>query len=382
MKKGLAGIAIGLCLCVGAMSGRADVNAVQTPAKPSLPRKLSDTQIFQDVRTLTPNRGVVPYDVNVPSWSDGALKRRWLILPGDGLSHDPAKDRIIVKPGLPWAFPAGSIFVNQIDWLPDQRDRSHVRRLETRVLVRDKDGGVYGVTYRWNPQGTDATLLDKDDSEILETRLADGSTRHQQYDYPAPDQCLVCHNQAAGGVLGIDYRQVNRLIQYSADEARINQVVAWNQAGMLSKSLDEPRRLDPWNLTPLPPVVPVPFWNVARLGRLTPTDDEESSIHDRARSYLEANCSSCHAPGIVNADWDARSSTPLEQQGLIGANARVPRAGATVIVKPGIPEQSLLYLRMSTVDPALKMPPIGRNTVDEAGARLLAAWIRSLAPAH
>jgi uncharacterized repeat protein (TIGR03806 family) len=353
------------------------VQAAPAGGRTQLPKHLSQTGIFRNLATLEPAAGIVPYDVNVPSWSDGAQTRRWLILPGNGSNADPTKDRIIVKPGLPWTFPEGSIFVAHFDW-PADRAAAAARRLETRILVRDKDGGVYGVTYRWNADGTDARLIEQEETETLTVRRADGTVAQQPYNYSSPDQCVMCHNEAAGGVLGLNYRQLNRRVQYADGQAPINQVVAWNRASMLSKSLDAPKALDRWNLTWIPPGLPIPFWSIARTGQLTPLRDGASSIEARARAYLDANCSSCHAPGIANADWDARSSTPLEQQHLIGAHPRVPRASATAIIEPGIPEQSLLYLRMSTLDPALKMPPLGRNAIDEDGARLLAGWIRSL----
>lgn len=346
-------------------------------SRAKLPKYLSDTQIFRDLRTMTPNTSVIPYEVNVSAWSNGARTERWMILPGDGSSSNPTKDRIIVKPGLPWAFPTGSIFVQHFDWPRDDDPRASMRRLETRVLVRDKNGGVYGFTYKWNSEGTNASLVEQTEAEDLTVRRPDGSFERQRYEYPAPDQCLSCHNEAAGGVLGVNYRQINRLVEDSDGPLR-NQVVAWNRAALLSKSLDEPKALDRWNLTWVPPSLPVPFWSVARGGRLVSPNDQASTVEDRARSYLDANCSSCHAPGIANADWDARSSTPLIQQGIVNGRLRVPRAGLTYIIKPGVPAESLLYLRLASLDPALKMPPVGRHTVDEAGLKLIKTWIESL----
>ncbi len=383
MEPQLRKIVAGLVVLIGMTSLIAAI-AIQEPGTArdvtkTLPRRLSQTGIFRDLTSLTPGPGVIPYDINVPSWSDGARTQRWMMLPGNGSSTDPTKDRIIVKPGLPWAFPTGSVFVTHFDWVPDQTTPSRVRRLETRVLVRDKNGSVYGLTYKWNAEGTDATLVERQEEEVLKMRRTDGSSIQQAYEYAAPDQCVVCHNDAAGGVLGINYRQLNRLIRYADNQTPVNQVRAWNDASLLSKSLDEPKALSPLNLAWVPPVLPIPFWSIARGGRLTSLHDNASTLQDRARAYLDANCASCHAPGIANADWDARSATPIAQQHLIGARPRVPRAGTTYIVKPGAPNESLLYLRLSTLDPALRMPPIGRNAIDEDGARLIAAWIESLA---
>jgi hypothetical protein len=355
----------------------ATMPASPQPARLRLPKHLSESSIFQDLTSLAPARGFIPYEINVPSWSDGAAKRRWMMLPGDGSNADPSTDRIVVKPGLPWAFPSGAVFVQHFDWPPDRGGPGTIRRLETRVLVRDHDAGVYGFSYRWNAAGTDATLVEEAATETLTTSAADGPPATQVHDYPAPDECLVCHNQSAGGVLGVNYGQIDRAVRYTPDRAAVNQFVAWNRANLLSKALDRPQALDPWNLVSLPRWIPVPFWAISVTGHLAPIDGPGRLEH-RARSYLEANCSSCHAPGIVNADWDARASTDLGMARLVGAPARIPMFDARNIIEPGSPERSLLYLRVASALPGLRMPPIGRNTVDAKGAELLAEWIRSL----
>jgi uncharacterized repeat protein (TIGR03806 family) len=371
----LAPIAIALVGFFGALLTQLQAQ----PAGRTLPQTLSQTGLFRDLTTLTPSAGVVPYDVNVPYWMDGAVARRWIAVPGDGSSRDPRVDRIIVKPGYPWVFPTGTVFVQHVETALDARQPTVRRRLETRVLVRDNEGAVYGVSYRWNRDGTDATLDVKGGEETLTIAGADGSTRQQTWEFPSSDQCAVCHNQAAnGGVLGVTYRQMNRTIRYESARFSINQVEAWNNVGMLSKSLDEPSALAIWNLARIPAAMPVRFWNVPRLGRLSAMDDSAASVEDKARSYLDANCSHCHSPGIVNADFDARSSTPLPEQRLVGTRARIPRPGLEWLIRPGHPEQSLLYARLISTDPSLRMPPFGRHSVDAAGAGLIESWIRSL----
>jgi hypothetical protein len=51
-----------------------------------LPPTLADTGAFADPATLAPNPGVVPYDINVPFWSDNALKSRWVSVPNTNLT--------------------------------------------------------------------------------------------------------------------------------------------------------------------------------------------------------------------------------------------------------------------------------------------------------
>ena len=57
----------------------------------ALPRLLSQTGLFKDVARLIPAEDLLPYDVNVPFWSDGATKRRWIKLP-PGTTMQPTDD--------------------------------------------------------------------------------------------------------------------------------------------------------------------------------------------------------------------------------------------------------------------------------------------------
>src|ERR1700721_673177 len=43
-----------------------------------IPALLSQTGAFSDTRNLVPARGLIPYDLVVAFWSDGAIKTRWV----------------------------------------------------------------------------------------------------------------------------------------------------------------------------------------------------------------------------------------------------------------------------------------------------------------
>jgi hypothetical protein len=61
-----------------------------------------------------------------------------------------------------------------------------------------------------------------------------------------------------------------------------------------------------------------------------------------------------------------------------------PRNGAALasrLIAPGAPDDSFIYVRGNTTDTALRMPPLGRNRVDEVYVETLASWISSLAAA-
>ena len=69
-----------------------------------LPPTLADTGAFADLKTLTPQAGIVPDDLNVPFWSDQAGKTRWFSLPRTNLS-------IGFSPEANWSFPTGDVWI-------------------------------------------------------------------------------------------------------------------------------------------------------------------------------------------------------------------------------------------------------------------------------
>ena len=50
---------------------------------PKFPRKLSETGLFTSTKDHNPAPGVIPYSVNAELWSDGAVKDRFMAIPGD-----------------------------------------------------------------------------------------------------------------------------------------------------------------------------------------------------------------------------------------------------------------------------------------------------------
>jgi uncharacterized repeat protein (TIGR03806 family) len=330
------------------------------PGSSPLPRRLSETGLFADVIKLTPAPGVIPYDINSPLWSDGAHKRRWLLLPGDGADPDPAADRIEYMPQGNWSFPAGTVFVKHFELPIDETDSSRTKRLETRFLVRQTDGGAYGVTYKWNDEGTDAELLAAGLREDITVRTADGGSRVQTWQYPSRETCLVCHTRQANHVLGVNARQLNRDYAYPGTSVVRNQLREWSRAGLFTRTLSD-REID-------------------EAPRLAAIDNRRASLEHRVRSYLDANCSHCHRPGGVRANFDARFETPLAEQGLLnGPLATQTGLPGTSVVRPGDPSRSMLLQRL--LDREKPMPTVGVLRRDTAALGLLCEWIESLAPA-
>ncbi|MGH7222798.1 MAG: PQQ-dependent sugar dehydrogenase, partial [Gemmataceae bacterium] len=138
------------------------------------PPLLSQTGLFASLIDLKPQRGLIPYNVNVPLWSDGAAKQRWMV---------PGRSPIVFTPEGEWTFPAGTVFVKQFDLPIDERNPKRKRRLETRLLVVDGTGNGYGVTYKWRPDNREADLLRESRREDIVIQTASGR-RKQSWYYP------------------------------------------------------------------------------------------------------------------------------------------------------------------------------------------------------
>ena len=78
------------------------------------PTVLSATGAFSDVPNVTPTEGLIPFTVNSPLWSDGAVKSRWLAVPNDGAPYGP-DEQIAFVPTGEWTFPDGPVFVKEFD---------------------------------------------------------------------------------------------------------------------------------------------------------------------------------------------------------------------------------------------------------------------------
>jgi uncharacterized repeat protein (TIGR03806 family) len=319
----------------------------------AFPPLLSQTGAFKDTRTLAPADGLVPYDLNVSFWSDGAEKTRWIAAPCGSNSAAP---KIGFTTNGEWTFPPGTVFVKHFDCPVDDARPDLRRRLETRLLVLDSTGSVYGVTYKWRPDNSDADLLATNLTETLVVKTAAG-TRELTWYYPSRQDCKTCHTDRAGGVLGVKTRQLNCDFAYD-DNAKENQLAVWNRLGLFNPPLSEDA--------------------LPKLLKLARADDESRSLEERARSYLDANCAHCHRPGGTVASFDTRYDTPLEAQGLINGpvliNQGIDKARP---IAPNDIWRSIIFLRVNTIE-AVKMPPLAHSVLDRQAVELLRRWIQSL----
>ncbi|MDJ0866624.1 MAG: PQQ-dependent sugar dehydrogenase [Myxococcota bacterium] len=295
------------------------------------PQLLSETGCVDPEDPTQPAPGVIPYDLRVPLWTDGAGKARWLAIPdGTTIDVDAAGDL---------HFPIGSVLIKEFELFGE--------RIETRLLVRHDDGDWAGYTYQWNTQGTDAVLL---------TGGKTVSPGGQDYQIPSRPQCLQCHTQQAGNTLGPEIWQLNRDLYYPATGRTDNQLTTLEAIGMLTDPLPGP---------------------VSELPALPGADETEVPVDLRARAYLHSNCANCHRPGTtVPSQLDFRYDTAWPDMNAcneppVAGDAGVPGAR---LLEAGDPASSVISLRMHAVD-ANRMPPVGRLLVDTQAVAMIDSWI-------
>jgi mono/diheme cytochrome c family protein len=306
---------------------------------------------------MLPTNGLIPYSPNTPLWSDSALKIRYLSVPNNG-GPDTPNQQIGFAPTGGWTFPSGTVFVKTFELQTNLNDPNSIRRLETRLLVRDTNGAVYGVTYKWLADNSDAILLSNSLTEAILITNA-GSSFIQNWYYPSPADCLTCHTPVSTYVLGVNTRQLNGTNTYPATGVTDNQLRTLNRLGLFYPAFNEA--------------------NITNFEQLSSVTNQSASLAQRARSYLDANCSQCHQPGGTGITFDARYSTPLTNQNIINAVAAFSLGYDNAkIVAPSDIWRSVLYDRMNTVDAAIKMPTLDRNTIDTNAVEVMAAWINSL----
>jgi uncharacterized repeat protein (TIGR03806 family) len=334
------------------------------------PSKLSETGLFASTKDLKPAKGLIPYSVNSELWSDGAIKERYLAIPGDGkieyntvIYPQPAPG---AQPG--WRFPDNTVLVKTFFMEMESGKPGRRRRLETRLLHARRVPGTeevgdqvwYGYTYVWNDKQTDAELLDAKGADrklVIKDAAAPGGKREQVYHFPSRTECTMCHTVTAKYALGVNTLQMNKDHDYGGVVA--NQLATLEHLGLFTRPLpDKPEKLP----------------------RLADFRDQTATLNDRARAYLHANCSHCHRKwGGGISDFQMLATLPLKETGMVNTkpgqgtfDLKDPR-----ILVPGDPERSLLLYRMQTTGLG-RMPHIASKVVDKQAVRLIREWLEEM----
>ncbi|MCB1306564.1 MAG: hypothetical protein KDK30_00215 [Leptospiraceae bacterium] len=357
-----------LCLSLSLLThcgeARADGILLYSGGEP--PRMLSEWGLFQQpLADLQPVNRVIPYDLNTMLFTDYASKFRTVWV--------PPGDQIQYRQSEAFDFPEHSIisktfFYPETDLVLKDKDQAYKnqrRLLETRLLIKGPDGWTT-LPYVWNEEQTEATLRVAGATIPLEFRHANGEIQPIQYQVPDRNQCTNCHmrqvdHESIPMPIGPKARHINRTYTYS-DGTSANQIEYWKSQGILtgvpSDSSTIPRNA---------------VWDDASSG----------SLDERARAYLDANCTHCHSPagpartsGLFLAPDVAKTA----EWGVCKTPVAAGRGSGnlTYDIVPGNPDESILVYRMLSNDPGIMMPELGRTIVHREGVELMRAWIRSL----
>jgi len=336
------------------------------------PSKLSDWHVVEarDGK-LQLNRGVVPYDLNTPLFTDYAHKLRTIWMPqGTSAKYQPVDTLdfpvgTIISKTFYYPRAADGRFADVArtddyshDFAGEGLDLSKVHLVETRLLVHRADGWV-AFPYVWNDAQTEATLQRTGAVEPLTLVAADGS--REDFDYVVPDesQCASCHAQdwvsRKVHPIGPKARHINKDYHY-ADGVQ-NQLEHLVQVGYLSG---------------LPAMAEVP--------RDAVWSDPKAPLDARARAYLDINCGHCHnVHGAANTTGlSLIYGTPEDRHlGICKPPTAAGRGTGDHLfdIVPGQPDQSILPYRLSSKEPGVMMPELGRSTVHREGVALIKAWI-------
>ena len=329
------------------------------------PRKLSETGLFTSTDPLIPAKGLVQYNINAERWMDGAkIQRRWIAIPGNGAVKLVEKDQRA-------KYPEGTTLVKHIIQGTGLSagvligGSTQIVPLETQILHYE-NGVWHPYSYLWgdtvgNDQLRDAVLVDAAGTsrEILHYTDEYGIHRGPEWHVNAENECRMCHNAGSDFVLGFTAHQLDRALFRSSDGQYISDQLDQLHATNVIAARPEIPKDDP--------------------GRLSNPHDKSETPENRARSYLHANCASCHHPGgnaIVS--FYLRRDMPFDKlKTNKGTGIGTFGMRNAKIITPGDPYRSVLMYRMTKLGYG-RMPYIGSRAVDSKGVALIEEWIRSL----
>lgn len=310
-----------------------------------LPTLLSQTGLFTSLKPLVADSSLTPYRTNVDAWSDYASQKKWFHLPKGKVFN--------VLTNRSWNAPAGSFWVQHFKLERERGQEQSAFHLETRILVKTHDG-VYGLSYRWNDEQTEATLVSEyGDTQTYEIQV-DGVSKKQTWGFPSRMECTMCHNNVSGYNLSFNTRQLNHPF---IDKGKNTSFIEW----MFSNHYLDKR----------------PSKNELKQA-LAPLDSD-AGLNKKARSYLDVNCSACHQHGgTTPIAMDLRSFISFDESKMNRKALLDLGRDKLKIVNPGYPEHSVILNRMSASDGFTRMPFINSKEVDHKAIKVISDWIATL----
>jgi putative heme-binding domain-containing protein len=316
--------------------------------KSPFPGRLSETGLFSNTATQTPAPGVVPYSITATRWADHATSERWAAFADSGSITVSEVSKGVLQRGQ-WRFPKGAVLAKTYSLATDRSKPETKRRVETQIL--HYDGSLWGAySYRWNAAQTDADLVpargDEASFAVKDPAAPDGETR-ENWRFFSRSECGRCHSMWTNFTPGFNTLQLDRAT--AGAPGRQTDLLA--KIGLIP---EEPRLADPFG--------------------------HSGNAELRARSYLHANCSTCHrqngggaVPVYLNIEIPVKDMKVLNVKPVQG-DLGLPDGR---LVARGDAARSVLLYRMATGGRG-HMPYLGGHLVDERGLLVVRDWINSM----
>ena len=309
--------------------------------------KLSEYNFFNgNLKDLDPVLGVLPYEPINSLFTDYALKKRFVWMPKN-------KKATYVDDYSVLDFPIGAVLIKNF-YYENALPNNSIRIIETRLMYYTTIGWKFA-NYTWNDSQTEA-YFDLTGGYTDIDFIENGQTKNTTYRIPSSAECFTCHKSEVNSIpIGLKPQNLNKSIAYP--EGVKNQFQKWIEVGYLENSL---------------PTI---------INTVSNWEDENASLTERMRGYLDINCAHCHSEDrhcdyrpVRFAFGDYQSDVSL---GLC-VDPDTPIAPYSKIVEPGNIARSLIHFRLNNTQEEYRMPLLGRTLIHEEGVALLEQWITSL----
>ena len=291
----------------------------------NIPRLLSETGIFADMKDQVPSQGVIPYTTQVSAWADGLETRKFIAIPnGEKVGFSNSN----------WDFPRGTVLIKH----RNAPTRDGGIPLYTAVLVKQTDSW-YAVNYEWNADGSDARLVETS-KDVNLRYVFDGATQLLTQTIQSGVDCVSCHTgKGSANPLAMKSGQLNEVFQELGLSE--NQITTFTELELFN---NPPQSLEgiPQFASPL---------------------DETQNLTTRIKSYLDTNCAQCHQSSFM----DLRFETPLDQMNIVDFES-----GGRKRIDPFDPSNSLIFVYQTTDNSRM---PRGTRYTNAAAEEIFQRWI-------
>ena len=300
-----------------------------------------------NLSSLTPVYGVIPYEPTSSLFSDYSKKKRFIWMPDD-VNASVDSDYSILD------FPTGTILIKTF-YYDNVLPTNDTKIIETRLIIKKETEWIFA-NYVWNEDQTEA-YLDMDGSQLAIEFNDGGIIRNANYRIPSEQECKTCHKISnVSTPIGVKPQNLNSNFDYS--DGNMNQLDKLVSFGYLNTV------------------------NTANINSIIDWTDTSQSLELRARSYLDINCAHCHTDNSHCSYRPIRFSfhqtEDPENIGICVVPDENIDPSISHVIAPGRPERSGMLFRMQSDDEAIRMPLIGRSIIHQEGMQLISDWIDSL----